>query len=83
LNGTDAKCEAKKLHFVLDDVFYEALAKSDIIALRVKTPNTLLDTDMSHGFNFGESFLTKDFYSQSFELSHPEKDEIAAYSVLN
>ena len=69
---------SKKIAFRLDDVFYEALAQSEIIALE-SNPNTWLDTDMTMGFNFGESFLTKDFYSRAFELSHPEKDEIAAY----
>ncbi|WP_047418053.1 TraB/GumN family protein [Cellulophaga sp. Hel_I_12] len=69
---------SKKIAFRLDDVFYEALAKSDVIALE-SNPNTWLDNDMTMGFNFGESFMTKDFYSRAFELSHPEKDEIAAY----
>ncbi len=69
---------SKKIAFRLDDVFYEALDKSEIIALE-SDPNTWLDNDDSFGFNFGESFMTKGFYSRAFALSEPEKDEIAAY----
>jgi uncharacterized protein YbaP (TraB family) len=69
---------SKKIAFRLDDVFYEALDKSEIIALE-SDPNTWLDNEDSMGFNFGESFMTKAFYSRAFALSEPEKDEIAAY----
>ncbi|MDP5231758.1 MAG: TraB/GumN family protein [Cellulophaga sp.] len=69
---------SKKIAFRLDDVFYEALDKSEIIALE-SDPNTWLDEENTMGFSFGESFMTKGFYSNAFEFSHPEKDELAAY----
>lgn len=69
---------SQKIAFRLDDVFYEALDKSDIVALE-SDPSTWLDNDMNMSFNFGDSFIQKGFYQRAFELLHPEKDEIAAY----
>lgn len=69
---------SKKIAFRLDDVFYDALNSSKIIALE-SDPNTWLDDENAMGFSFGESFMTKGFYTNAFALSHPEKDELAAY----
>ena len=69
---------SKKIAFRLDDVFYEALDKSDVIALE-SDPNTWLDNEDNMGLGFGESFMTKGFYSRSFLISNPKKEEIAAY----
>lgn len=69
---------SKKIAFRLDDVFYEALDKSEIIALE-SDPNTWLDHEESMGFAFGESFMTKGFYTSAFTIANPKKEEIGAY----
>lgn len=69
---------SKKIAFRLDDVFYEALEKSEVIALE-SDPNTWLDSEDAMGFGYGESFMTKGFYSRAFSVSNPKKEEIAAY----
>jgi len=69
---------SKKIAFRLDDVFYEALEKSEVIALE-SDPNTWLDSDDAMGFGYGESFMTKGFYSRAFSVANPKKEEIAAY----
>ena len=69
---------SKKIAFRLDDVFYEALEKSEVIALE-SDPNTWLDSEDAMNFGYGESFMTKGFYSRAFAIANPKKDEIAAY----
>jgi len=70
---------SKKIAFRLDDVFYEALNTSEVIALE-SDPNTWLDSDDNMGY--GESFITNDFYTRSFAMPNPKKEEIAAYLGL-
>ncbi len=71
---------SKKIAFRLDDVFFEALNKSEVIALE-SDPNTWLEIDDPSGF--GESFMTKGFYNRSFTMDPPRKEEIAAFLGLN
>ncbi len=72
---------SKRIAFRLDDVFYEALDKSSIIALE-SDPDTWLDhaDDLGFmGFGQGNGFVTKGFYTNSFRLKNPRKEEIASY----
>jgi uncharacterized protein YbaP (TraB family) len=73
---------SKKIAFRLDDVFFEALNQSEVVALE-SDPNTWLETDDSMSFGFGESFMTKGFYNRSFTLEPPRKEEIAAFLGLD
>ena len=68
---------SKKIAFLLDDVFYEALDKSAVVALE-SDPATWLgnDTDDSgsgHGFN------AKGFYSQAFAMQSPDRKDLASF----
>lgn len=72
---------SKKIAFRLDDVFYEALDKSEVIALE-SDPNTWLENEDNMGFGYGESFMTNGFYTRPFTMSNPKKEEIAAYLGL-
>ncbi|QWX85751.1 TraB/GumN family protein [Cellulophaga sp. HaHaR_3_176] len=72
---------SKKIAFRLDDVFYEALNKSEVVALE-SDPNTWLDNEDNMGFGYGESFITTGFYTRPFTMSNPKKEEIAAYLGL-
>ncbi len=72
---------SKRIAFRLDDVFYEALDKSTIIALE-SDPDTWLDhaDDLGFmGYGQGNGFVTKGFYTNSFRLKNPRKEEIASY----
>ncbi|WP_298474757.1 TraB/GumN family protein [uncultured Maribacter sp.] len=71
---------SKKIAFRLDDVFYEALDKSDIIALE-SDPNTWLDSDDIGGSmqRHGNGLLTKGFYTYPFVVNNPRKEIIASY----
>ncbi|WP_241148032.1 TraB/GumN family protein [Lacinutrix jangbogonensis] len=66
---------SKKVAFRLDDVFFDALAKSDVIALE-SDPSTWLDhsyeTVILSPQNFSGNY--KDgFYSSKFSLKHPDE----------
>ncbi len=72
---------SKKIAFRLDDVFYDALDKSDIIALE-SDPNTWLDSDAINGNsigNIGNGLMTKGFYTYPFTINNPRKENIASY----
>ncbi|MEB8328122.1 TraB/GumN family protein [Flavobacteriaceae bacterium KMM 6897] len=72
---------SKKIAFRLDDVFYEALEKSDIIALE-SDPGTWLDNEEgldNSGFGQGSAFAAKGFYIYPFLVKNPKKEDIAAY----
>lgn len=72
---------SKKIAFRLDDVFYEALEKSDIIALE-SDPDTWLDDEESmdnFGYGQGATFAAKGFYIYPFLVKNPKKEDIAAY----
>lgn len=72
---------SKKIAFRLDDVFYKALEKSDIIALE-SDPDTWLDDEESldnFGYGQGATFAAKGFYIYPFQVKNPKKEDIAAY----
>ncbi|MBU2997615.1 TraB/GumN family protein [Cellulophaga baltica] len=72
---------SKKIAFRLDDVFFEALDKSEVIALE-SDPNTWLENNDAITYGFGETFITKAFYDRSFTMDPPRKEEIAAFLGL-
>ena len=72
---------SKKIAFRLDDVFYDALDKSEIIALE-SDPDTWLDAGEEMGwteYSWGNPFVTKGFYTYPFAMKSPKKEEIASY----
>ncbi len=72
---------SKKIAFRLDDVFYEALDKSEIVALE-SDPETWLESEDRFGSdsqNKGYGFNTKGFYTHSFAFQHPRKKDLASY----
>jgi uncharacterized protein YbaP (TraB family) len=72
---------SKKIAFRLDDVFYEALDKSEIVALE-SDPETWLESEERFGSSSqkeGYGFTTKGFYTHSFALQHPRKKDLASY----
>lgn len=72
---------SKKVAFRLDDVFYEALDKSEIVALE-SNPETWLDSEERFGSNSlkeGYGFTAKGFYTHAFALPHPRKKDLASY----
>ncbi|MEN8789151.1 MAG: TraB/GumN family protein [Flavobacteriaceae bacterium] len=76
---------SKKIAFRLDDVFFEALQNSDIVALE-SDPDTWLDNEIHHspnGYGLGYGFEGKGFYRNAFLLEAPEVKEIAAYLAFD
>ncbi len=72
---------SKRIAFRLDDVFYQALEKSDVVALE-SDPDTWLDNDIStSAMAYGQSngFNAKGFYTYPFAIKNPKKEEIGAY----
>ena len=72
---------SKKIAFRLDDVFFEALNKSEIVALE-SDPDTWLDKHIeegSDGYGFGYGFDSRGFYMDSFTLTPPNDKELAGY----
>jgi len=72
---------SKKIAFRLDDIFYEALDKSEIVALE-SDPETWLESEDRFGSdsqNKGYGFNTKGFYTHSFAFQHPRKKDLASY----
>ncbi len=74
---------SKKIAFRLDDVFFEALQSSEIVALE-SDPDTWLDNEIHRspdGYDSG--FDSKGFYRNAFLLEAPEIKEIAAYLAFD
>jgi len=70
---------SKKIAFRLDDVFYDALDKSDIIALE-SDPNTWLEEDVvTEAVNTRNRFPIKGFYNYPFLMKNPKQEMIGAY----
>ena len=72
---------SKKIAFHLDDVFYEALLSSEMIALE-SDPGTWLetDTDRSGGqINDSYGLNPKGFYSRTFRFTAPRKHALGKY----
>jgi uncharacterized protein YbaP (TraB family) len=68
---------SKRIAFRLDDVFYQALDKSEVIALE-SDPDTWLDNDINTNA-ITNGFMTKGFYTYPFAIKNPKKEEIGAY----
>jgi uncharacterized protein YbaP (TraB family) len=76
---------SKKIAFRLDDVFFEALQNSDIVALE-SDPDTWLDNEIHRGpdgYGLGYGFDSEGFYRNAFLLQAPEIKEIAAYLAFD
>ena len=72
---------SKKIAFHLDDVFYEALLSSEIVALE-SDPGTWLESDTDRGggrYQSGYGFRPKGFYSRAFRFQPPEKRDLAKF----
>ncbi len=69
---------SKKIAFRLDDVFYESLLKSDIVALE-SDPATWLEEDNKAVYGSNRNYVPKGFYAHSFIANNPTKEEIGAY----
>jgi len=76
---------SRRIAFRLDDVFYEALDKSEVIALE-SDPANWLDTDALSslmGYGQGTGFYAKGFYQHSFAMANPRKEDMASYIAFN
>ena len=76
---------SRRIAFRLDDVFYDALDKSEIVALE-SDPDTWLDNDALSGlmgYGQGNGFYAKGFYQHSFAVENPTKEEMASYLAFN
>lgn len=76
---------SKKIAFRLDDVFFEALDKSDIIALE-SDPDTWLENEVQRGpdgYGFGYGFDSKGFYREAFVLEPPSIKDLSAYIAFD
>lgn len=72
---------SKKIAFRLDDVFYEALDQSEMVALE-SDPGTWLDSDEGLGnttYGAHSGFVPKGFYTYPFAMRNPRKEDLAAY----
>ena len=72
---------SKKIAFRLDDVFYEALDQSEMIALE-SDPGLWLENRAVMGnspYGNGGGFVTKGFYANSFHIENPRKELLGAY----
>lgn len=76
---------SQKIAFRLDDVFYEALNKSEIVALE-SDPDTWLDDYgkmRGSSIGFGTGFVTKGFYIYPFAIKNPSKEIVSSYLSLD
>jgi len=76
---------SRRIAFRLDDVFFEALDQSEIIALE-SDPSTWLDNEALGslmGYGQGVGFHTKGFYQHSFAVNNPTKEQMAAYLAFS
>tara|TARA_R110002020_G_scaffold122487_6_gene277934 strand:+ start:64149 stop:67667 length:3519 start_codon:yes stop_codon:yes gene_type:complete len=72
---------SKKIAFRLDDVFYEALHESEIVALE-SDPGTWLEEAENlenSGYGRNTGFSPKGFYVYPFLVKNPKKEEIGSY----
>lgn len=71
---------SKKIAFLLDDVFYDALDQAEVIALE-SDPATWLENDTGNGSNYSQSHVlnAKGFYSEAFALPSPDKKALASF----
>lgn len=72
---------SRKIAFRLDDVFYDALYKSDIIALESDPESWLADRDKIKNppLGYGLGFIAKGFYQYPFIVNNPTKEMLSSY----
>lgn len=68
---------SKKIAFRLDDVFYESLLKSDVVALE-SDPATWLEDDINQT-SPSYNYVPKGFYTSSFLMNNPQVEEVSSY----
>ena len=76
---------SQKIAFRLDDVFYEALNKSEVVALE-SDPDTWLEDYgkmRSSGIGYGTGFVTKGFYIYPFTVKNPSREIVSSYLALD
>ncbi len=76
---------SRRIAFRLDDVFYEALDQSEVIALE-SDPGTWLENDDLmglRGYGMQNGFYAKGFYMRPFTIENPRKEEMAAYLAFD
>ena len=76
---------SKKIAFRLDDIFFEALDESEIIALE-SDPDTWLDNEIHRGpdgYGFGYGLDPKGFYKEACELESPSAKDIGEYLAFD
>ncbi len=72
---------SKKIAFRLDDVFFDALDQSDMVALE-SDPGLWLEKENLMGsspYGAEAGFVTKGFYARSFKVDNPRKEVLGAY----
>ncbi len=76
---------SRRIAFRLDDVFYEALDQSQVVALESDPATWLDDNNLNtlRGYGMQNGFYTKGFYIQNFAVKNPRKEEMAAYLAFN
>ncbi|MBU2905026.1 TraB/GumN family protein [Arenibacter algicola] len=76
---------SQKIAFRLDDVFYEALYKSEIVALESDPDTWLEDYGKMRGssIGYGTGFVTKGFYIYPFSIKNPTKEIVSSYLSLD
>jgi len=70
---------SKKIAFRLDDVFFEALDKSEMVALESDPGLWLENNDMMGNGAYSRGFVTKGFYANSFRVENPRKELLGTY----
>ncbi|MGB7395604.1 MAG: TraB/GumN family protein, partial [Pricia sp.] len=72
---------SKKIAFRLDDVFYEALDQSEMVALESDPGLWLENQDRMapSAYGFGGGYVPKGFYATAFKVENPKKEHLAAY----
>lgn len=72
---------SRKIAFRLDDVFYDALYNSDIIALESDPETWLADRDKIKNttMDYGIGFINKGFYQYPFIVNNPSKEVLSSY----
>ena len=76
---------SQKIAFRLDDVFYEALYQSEIVALESDPDTWLKDYGKMRGsgIGYGTGFVTKGFYIYPFSIKNPTKEIVSSYLSLD
>lgn len=74
-----------KIAFRLDDVFYDALYESELIALESDPESWLADRDKVKNttMGYGAGFIAKGFYQYPFIVTNPTKEILSSYLSLD